>query len=398
MNSMHASGGGAELNSPIDAPAAAVATIDSAYTCSDRRRPIRNFPHLSSGRFSSDCCAVFWLASLFSFTGAGSATNPTPAVSEADSVDVPRLALDQLQAALPAGGDTTESLHDSPPEQRRRPDDDDPLVEFNVSGTHYVTSLSTLAAVSGSAFASVVEDQQARRRRRQSEEDGEDVIATFDRDGSSFRWILIYLRWVSAGSTPPLALPQDAGERQQLAEEAAFYGLPELEKYCHRPRLSQFELMQVRRMHGQNALRAARRPPACWTVRSPPGRPCRCHPLKPACKPDSDCIAVAYAQLLGSLPMGCSQRVDLRGCDLSGLHFPFHAVERAELGGTYVGEAKHLQLLLPKLHLVRVLAKTVRWSRDGCSAPHRVGGTARRAETHRSGVGPVDRLSADWDA
>lgn len=172
---------------------------------------------------------------------------------------VPRLALDQLQTAEA----TTRSRHISPPEQQRTPDDDDdPLVEFSVGGAHYVTSLSTLAAVSGSAFASVVEDQQAHRRRLQGEEQGEDAIATFDRDGSSFRWILIYLRWVSAGSAPPLALPQDAGERQQLAEEAAFYGLPELEKYCCRPRLSQFELMQVRHMHGQTALRDVLRPPA----------------------------------------------------------------------------------------------------------------------------------------
>lgn len=48
-----------------------------------------------------------------------------------------------------------------------------------------------------------------------------------------------------------------------------------------------------------------------------------------------------YTQLLASLPSGGGQRVDLRGCDLSGLHFPFHTVERAELGGAYVGAAKH---------------------------------------------------------
>ncbi len=175
----------------------------------------------------------------------------TPEASQVDSVAVPRLALDHLQTALPAGP-TARTPHDSPPEQqRRRPDDDDPLVEFNVGGAHYVTSLSTLAAISGSAFASVVEDQQARRGRLQGDEEGEDAIATFDRDGASFRWVLIYLRWVSTGSAPPLALPQDAGERQQLAEEAAFYGLPELEKCCRRPRISQFELMQVRHMQGR---------------------------------------------------------------------------------------------------------------------------------------------------
>jgi hypothetical protein len=46
--------------------------------------------------------------------------------------------------------------------------------------------------------------------------------------------------------------------------------------------------------------------------------------------------------LLGTLPKDGGQRVDLRGCDLSGLHFPFHTVERAELGGAFVGETKPL--------------------------------------------------------
>jgi hypothetical protein len=59
--------------------------------------------------------------------------------------------------------------------------------------------------------------------------------------------VLIYLRWVGAGRVAPLALPQDAGERLQLAEEAAFYGLPELEECSRRPRISQFELLQVRK-------------------------------------------------------------------------------------------------------------------------------------------------------
>ena len=169
---------------------------------------------------------------------------PAAAALESDSVAAPCLPLDQLQTSV-AGTTTTGTLNAPPAKQGSRLDDGDPLVEFSVGGAHYVTALSTLAAVSGSAFASVVEDQQARGRRHREEGDNEDAIATFDRDGSSFRWVLIYLRWVSAGSTPPLALPQDAGDRQQLAEEAAFYGLPELESYCRRPRLSQFEVMQV---------------------------------------------------------------------------------------------------------------------------------------------------------
>ena len=169
---------------------------------------------------------------------------PAAAALESDSVAAPCLPLDQLQTSV-AGATTTGTLNAPPAKQGSRLDDGDPLVEFSVGGAHYVTALSTLAAVSGSAFASVVEDQQARGRRHREEGDNEDAIATFGRDGSSFRWVLIYLRWVSAGSTPPLALPQDAGDRQQLAEEAAFFGLPELESYCRRPRLSQFEVMQV---------------------------------------------------------------------------------------------------------------------------------------------------------
>ena len=174
---------------------------------------------------------------------------PAADVLETDCVSVPRLPLEQLQTAAPKAGIAVSSV-DSSLKQQAGIDDDDPLVEFNVGGAHYVSSLSTITAVPGSAFASVVEGNRAHGRRRSGEGETDDAVATFDRDGPSFRWVLIYLRWVGAGSIPPLALPQDAGERQQLAEEAAFYGLPELEQHCRRPRLSQFELMQVRASEG----------------------------------------------------------------------------------------------------------------------------------------------------
>lgn len=161
------------------------------------------------------------------------APHPAPTLTPRQAVPppvVPHLPLGQL-VAPPAGA----ARADGTPEQRPvgDADSDDPLVEFSVGGSRYTSSLSTLSAVPSSAFPVMLAEQ------------GVDAIAYLDRDGPSFRWVLAYLRWVSAGSHPPLALPQDAGERLQLAEEAAFYGLPLLEDCVRRPRISQFELLQL---------------------------------------------------------------------------------------------------------------------------------------------------------
>ena len=188
--------------------------------------------------------------------------------------------------ALPAGGgegEQPEQLEPAPepepeqpepePEPETEPDgESDPLIELSVGGCRYTTALSTLTALPTSALPAMLSAGTGSA-------DSADAIATIDRDGPSFRWVLVFLRWVVAGSVPPLSLPQDGGERLQLAEEAAFFGLPELEERCRRPRLSQFELLQ----------------------------------------------------LLATLPAG--GRLAVGGCDLSGLHIPEGAVERMDLGG-----------------------------------------------------------------
>jgi len=158
------------------------------------------------------------------------------------------------------------------PEPEQGADEPDPLIELSVGGCRYTAALSTLTALPTSALPAMLSAGTGSA-------DSADAIATIDRDGPSFRWVLVFLRWVAAGSVPPLSLPQDGGERLQLAEEAAFFGLPELEERCRRPRLSQFELLQ----------------------------------------------------LLATLPAG--GRLAVGGCDPSGLHVPEGAVERMDLGG-----------------------------------------------------------------
>ena len=47
---------------------------------------------------------------------------------------------------------------------------------------------------------------------------------------------------------------------------------------------------------------------------------------------------VYCVQLLAMVPQGgAAGRLDLRGCDLSALHLPAHAVERSDLGGAFLG-------------------------------------------------------------
>ena len=111
----------------------------------------------------------------------------------------------------------------------------DPVLSLDVGGVSYRVALSTLRAVPNSRLGAMISDVV---------EPGEYEVKTgmLDRDGQSFRWILSYLRWVVSGSVPPLALPADAGNRLQLAEEAAFFGLGDLELRCRRPRIEQHQL------------------------------------------------------------------------------------------------------------------------------------------------------------
>ena len=85
-------------------------------------------------------------------------------------------------------------------------------ITVNVGGTVYMTTLATLTRVEGSMLGAMAEALS----------DGE--VLFIDRDGPSFRYVLNYLRDPFA---KPL-LPRDPAERDQLAREADFYGLPGL--------------------------------------------------------------------------------------------------------------------------------------------------------------------------
>ena len=85
-------------------------------------------------------------------------------------------------------------------------------ITVNVGGTVYMTTLATLTRVEGSMLGALAEALS------------DDEVLFIDRDGPSFRYVLNYLRDPFA---KPL-LPRDPAERDQLAREADFYGLPGL--------------------------------------------------------------------------------------------------------------------------------------------------------------------------
>ena len=84
-------------------------------------------------------------------------------------------------------------------------------VTVNVGGTVYMTTLATLTRVEGSMLGALAEALS------------DDEVLFIDRDGPSFRYVLNYLR--DPFAKKPL-LPRDPAERDQLAREADFYGLP----------------------------------------------------------------------------------------------------------------------------------------------------------------------------
>ena len=85
-------------------------------------------------------------------------------------------------------------------------------VTVNVGGTVYMTTLATLTRVEGSMLGALAEALS------------DDEVLFIDRDGPSFRYVLNYLRDPFA---KPL-VPRDPTDRDQLAREVDFYGLPGL--------------------------------------------------------------------------------------------------------------------------------------------------------------------------
>lgn len=89
------------------------------------------------------------------------------------------------------------------------------LVELNVGGVFYSTSLSTLTSESGSKLDQMFNNQDSILK----DSKGKYFI---DRDGVLFRYILDYLR------NKKLVLPENFQETQRLAMEADYYQLPSL--------------------------------------------------------------------------------------------------------------------------------------------------------------------------
>ena len=85
-------------------------------------------------------------------------------------------------------------------------------ITVNVGGTVYMTTLATLTRVEGSMLGALAEALS------------DDEVLFIDRDGPSFRYVLNYLRDPFA---KPL-VPRDPTDRDQLAREVDFYGLPGL--------------------------------------------------------------------------------------------------------------------------------------------------------------------------
>ena len=200
-------------------------------------------------------------------------------------------------------------------------------VTVNVGGTVYMTTLATLTRVEGSMLGALAEALS------------DDEVLFIDRDGPSFRYVLNYLRDPFA---KPL-LPRDPAERDQLARETDFYGLPGLlsrpstteaaggwdgESACMQV-VTQAELSgyQIRsKVH-------ATRPTTVFNYSS-----CRqfpCHDLR-GC-------SLRYMDLTGWNLRGCNlagvdatganfAETDLRGCNLAGVDASGADFNSAELG------------------------------------------------------------------
>lgn len=93
------------------------------------------------------------------------------------------------------------------------------IVELNVGGVMYTTTLDTLTKESESLLSSLFSDSSSSRLMRDSK--GKYFI---DRDGVLFRYVLDYLR------NSKLVLPESFHERERLRQEAEYFKLPDMLK------------------------------------------------------------------------------------------------------------------------------------------------------------------------
>ena len=93
-----------------------------------------------------------------------------------------------------------------------------PVIELNIGGVIYATSLSTLTSEPSSVLARLfsVGGMGGSAARPPKDSKGRCFV---DRDGVLFRYVLDYLR------SRRLVLPEAFGEKQRLRQEAEYYGL-----------------------------------------------------------------------------------------------------------------------------------------------------------------------------
>lgn len=93
------------------------------------------------------------------------------------------------------------------------------IVELNVGGVFYTTSIATLTSEQGSKLAKIFDASNLSEDSPLKDSKGKYFI---DRDGVLFRYILDYLR------NKKLVLPENFQETQRLAMEADYYELPSM--------------------------------------------------------------------------------------------------------------------------------------------------------------------------
>ena len=258
-------------------------------------------------------------------------------------------------------------------------------ITVNVGGTVYMTTLATLTRVEGSMLGALAEAFVA----------SDDEVLYIDRDGPSFRYVLNYLRDPFA---KPL-LPRDPTDRDQLAREADFYGLPGLlsrpstngwdgESACTQV-VTQAELCGYQLRSNIHEYRQTGRP-AAYNYSSYRQFPCR----------DLRDCSLRYMDLTGWNLRGCNlagvdatganfAETDLRGCNLagvdaSGADFNSADLRGANLAGLAASSANFDNANLSGANLSRGNLQEARFSLSRLDDTIFTGANVRRAVLHVS--------------